>query len=86
MKNNNIMEWVGNGIAVVFTAIQDNQIFQIISFILTSLSVCLTIAFTIYKWYNKAKEDGQITPDEIQDLVDDLDDIKNKQGKEKKDD
>lgn len=85
MKNNNVLEWLGNGLAVVFTAIQDNQVFQIISFVLTSLSVALTIAFTIYKWYNNAKQDGKITPDEIDELVDDLTDIKNKKGKDKND-
>ena len=82
MKNNNVLEWVGNSIAVIFTAIQDNQIFQIISFVLTTLSVILTIAFTIYKWYNKAKEDGKITPEEIDELADDLENIKKGNNKD----
>lgn len=65
----------GNSVAVIFTAVQQNQILQTISFILTIISVIITIAFTIYKWYRKAKADGKITPDEIKELHDDLKDV-----------
>lgn len=49
---------VGSAASWICTIAQTNEIF--------------TIAFTIYKWYNKAKEDGKITKEEIEDLADDI--------------
>ena len=85
MKNETFTGIVGNSIAAIFTAVQQNQILQTISFILTSVSVIITIAFTIYNWYRKAKADGKITPDEIKDLHDDLKDVLKDKEEEKKD-
>lgn len=75
MNDETITGIAGNSVAVIFTAVQQNQILQTISFILTIISVIITIAFTIYKWYRKAKADGKITPDEIKELHDDLKDV-----------
>ena len=60
-----ILEYVGSGLSIVFTAIQTNEVFQIVSLILAILTSATTLAFTLWKWYKKAKEDGKITPDEM---------------------
>lgn len=38
--------------------------------VITILTGLASIAFIIYKWYKEAKKDGQITKDEIKDLID----------------
>lgn len=55
--------------AVVFTALQTEEIFQIISLIFTIISIIVSLSFTIYKWYKEAKKDGKITEEEIKELT-----------------
>ena len=75
---------VGSAASWICTIAQTNEIFQFAMLILSILSTIFTIAFTIYKWYNKAKEDGKITKEEIEDLADDISDaLGNKEDKEK---
>ena len=69
MRSDNILaSWIGSGFATIFSAIQENPIFQLISFILTALSVIISLAYTIYKWVKRAKADGKITSDEVEEL------------------
>lgn len=72
MKHNDIFAFSGSVVGSIFTAVQTNEIFQYISLILTILSTLVAIAFTIYKWYKKAKEDGKITEEEVEELKDDI--------------
>lgn len=75
---------VGSISSWVFTIVQTNEVFQFVMLILSTMSTLFTLAFTIYKWYNKAKEDGKITKDEINDLMDDISDtLGNKEDKDK---
>lgn len=75
---------VGSISSWVFTIVQTNEVFQFVMLILSIMSTLFTLAFTIYKWYNKAKEDGKITKDEINDLMDDISDtLGNKEDKDK---
>lgn len=67
-----IISWSGTAFGTILTAIQTDQIFQYISLGLTILSTLVAIAYTIWKWWKKAKADGQITPDEVNDLIDDV--------------
>lgn len=64
------LDYLGNGLAVIFTAVQSDEVFKIISLILTCLSVALTIAYRIWEWYKKAKKDGKIESEEIKNLAD----------------
>ena len=48
---------------------QTKEIFQIISLVVTILSVLASLALTLFKWYNTANADGHITPDEVADAV-----------------
>ena len=52
----------------ILTAVQTDEVFKWISFVLTLLSALLGIIYRIWHWYKEAKEDGKITPDEIEDL------------------
>ena len=51
---------------------QVNELFQLIQVIVGVVSGIFAIAYTIYKWYTKAKKDGKITTEEIDELKDDL--------------
>ena len=53
---------------VILTIIQSNELFQLISLILTCLATVISIAYTFYIWYKKAKEDGKITKEEIEEI------------------
>ena len=67
MKNN--FEWLGCGVATALTVVQTNEIFQIISLILTCIATLLTILYNLYKWYKKATQDGKIDENEIDELI-----------------
>ena len=83
MKFKDAFSWSGTAFGTILTAIQTNEVFQYISLGLTILSTLVAIAYTIYNWWRKAKEDGKITKEEVDDLVDDINQIiddKNKKG------
>ena len=70
MKNKDFLDWIGCGIGTVLTAVQTQQIFQIISLVLTCLATALTIAYTLWKWWKNAKRDGKIDEKEIKEGID----------------
>lgn len=82
------LSWFGTGLTAVFTGVQMTTE-SMVSLILSIIVGCLTIAYTIWRWYREAKKDGTITKDEIVDLIDDIvdkteeisDDIKNTKDK-----
>ena len=81
MNNKITLAYVFDGVAVLFTALQSEQIFQIISLILTAISICVSLGFTIWKWIKTAKEDGKITKEEIEDLEKEINEkINSKKG------
>ena len=75
----NIIDTIALIIGTTFTLTQTNELFRLISFILTSLSALLILVSKVIDWYHKAKKDGKITADEVKELVDtvkdDIDDI-----------
>ena len=64
------LDILGIGLQAIFTAIQTDEVLRWISFGFTLVSVILTIAYNIWRWYRKSKEDGKITKDEVDELVD----------------
>ena len=78
MKHGDIYAWILNGMAVVGTAIQTEDVFRIISLILTIFATLLSIALTIWTWWNKAKKDGIITPEEVKELKDKIEEERDK--------
>lgn len=70
----NIIDTIALTIGTTFTLTQTNELFRLISFILTSLSALLVLVSKVIDWYHKAKKDGKITSDEIKQLVDTIHD------------
>lgn len=60
--------YLGNIAGVVFSAIQSNEVLSIISWVLTLIATCVSIAFTLWKWWKKASADGKIDEQEIDEL------------------
>lgn len=84
MKHNDFLSWIGSVFGTIFTATQDDIVLRYISLALTILSTFIAIAYTIWKWYKKAKEDGKITVDEVKELKDNITDVI-KKGEDKDD-
>ena len=81
----------GNALTYVLSAIQQNEVFQIIEFVMAILTSIILIAYRLWVWYKKAKADGKITKDEIEEgleiLGEGIEDLKEKtESKEKGDD
>lgn len=69
------LNYLGVGTSWICTIAQTNEIFQLAMLIISILSTLFSLAYTIYKWYNKASKDRKITPDEVEELKDDLEDV-----------
>ena len=65
---------VGITFQSMLTIAQTDQIFKIISLVLTIISTVVVLARNIYEWYLKAKKDGKIDADEGKELIDIVDD------------
>lgn len=59
----------GNVFTYVLTIVQTNEIFQIISLVLSIITSLIIIAYRLYVWYKAAKADGKITKDELEDAA-----------------
>ena len=82
-NNKNIISYIGSALGGIFTIVQSNEIFQLISLILTIISVLVSVAFSIYKRIITATKDGKITKKEIDELTNILDEnAKNLSAKE----
>lgn len=66
------VDLITEAVAGVATALQGDEKLRLISFALTCISVTVSIAFTVFKWYKTAKADGCITTDELTELVEEL--------------
>ena len=82
---------IGTIVSGVGTGLQTNEVLQTISIVLTIIGTLITITMALLNWYNKAKKDGKITKDEIEEgakiIKDGVDEIKEqvKKGSEQKD-
>lgn len=72
MKHDEIVGFVGLGISTVLTITQTNEVFQLVQLIFSILAFLVTIAHTFWKWYRNAKKDGKITPQEVDELFENL--------------
>lgn len=92
MKVRDFLEIGGNAIMYALSFTQTKEIFEIISLVLSIAISVLIIVSKIISWYKKAKEDGKITSDEINEGIDIMTDgleslnDKLKDKEEKKDD
>lgn len=84
-NNKNIISYIGSTLGGIFTIVQSNEIFQLISLILTIISVLVSVAFSIYKWIITATKDGKIDEEEVNELTNILDEnAKNLSAKEER--
>ena len=75
MKEELLTGALGTTLGVVGTATQTNEVLQTISLIITIVGASISmIVVPLLSWYFKAKKDGKITPDEIKEGVEILDD------------
>lgn len=63
------INYIASGVACITTSLQSNEIFSYVSLSLTILSIVVSLAFTIYRWYKVATDDGKINKEEIDDLM-----------------
>ena len=67
-------EKVSDGVCLALqsflTLTQTDEIFRIISLVLTIISALVVLAKNIYDWYIKAKKDGKIDSTEIKEGLD----------------
>lgn len=68
------VNYIANAVACITTALQSNEIFSYVSLTLTILSIVVSLAFTIYRWYKVATNDGKIDNEEIDDLMHNIND------------
>lgn len=92
---NNNLDIATTTFSGILTALQTDEVFRWIGFILTLLSALLGIIYRIWHWYDEAKKDGKIdsveidefgkivkdSVDEITNIVKDKDNKKKKSGK-----
>ena len=64
------LDLFGIGIQAVLTAVQTDEVLRWIAFGFTLFSVILNIAYNVWRWWRKSKEDGKISMDEVDELVD----------------
>ena len=84
--NTTVASWGGTALTVASAAI-NTEVRDIISWVVTIVVGLVTLGFTIYNWYKKAKEDGKITKEELDEgihkIKEAVDDIKKETKNEK---
>ena len=86
MKSNDLLCWLGSVVGSVTTAIQSDEVMRWIQLALTIISTLVALAYTIWKWWRKAKEDGKISEEEIDELVEEVNQVVNKEKEGEKHD
>lgn len=81
MKSNNTLSYITSILTTLFGIATANEITAIVYSILGLISFLFSIAYTIYKWYKKAKSDNFISVEEIDDLMEQLKEEINKSKK-----
>ena len=84
-----LIGYIGNGLAVLFSALQTEEVRSIISWVLTCIATIFTIAYTAWRWWKKAHEDGKITQEELDEgmgILKDGADVLSNLGKKSEDD
>lgn len=72
---NEKVSWIANGGGWILTAMQTNQVFQIVSLILTCIATFLSICITLYNLYKKAKE-GKLEASDLEKAKEEIEKLK----------
>ena len=67
---NKRVDYIFDSIAIVFASVQPEVLFRYISLVLSILATLVSLAFSIWNWWKKAKEDGKITKEEFKEGAD----------------
>ena len=85
MTTDSIIPFSSTIICMFNTILQSDEVLKYINLVITILIGVVSLSYTIYKWYKRAKEDGKISSDEIEELknniVDELNKTKDKMDK-----
>ena len=84
MKHGDIFAIGGNAFTYLFASFQANQVFQIIELCFSILTSIVIITLKIISWFKKAKQDGKIDSEEVDDLINILGDKKEEDDKHDK--
>ena len=63
---------VSSSVCTMLAGLQVDEMLRYVNLALAVLSAVVAIAFTIWKWWHEAKKDGKITPNEVNDVLDDV--------------
>lgn len=66
---------VSSSVCTMLAGFQVDEMLRYVNLALAVLSALVAIAFTIWKWWHEAKKDGKITPNEVNDVLDDVTEI-----------
>lgn len=68
-SNDTALGWAGSAVNAILAGIQVDEVLRYINISLAIITTIVTLAYTLYKWYKRAKSDGKITPDEIKEGI-----------------
>lgn len=69
MERNEVVSTAFNGLSYISAFVQENEILQIIGFILSLLTSLVLIAYRMWKWWKEATADGKIDKEEAKQLL-----------------
>ena len=81
LKHDEVIGYAGSSFGAVMTALQTNELFQLVQLILSCVALVITIAYTVWKWWKKASQDKKIEDKELDELFDEIEDQLKKGGK-----
>lgn len=81
--NKEIGSIAGNVVTYVLAAVQQNEILQIIEFVLSAILTVVILVYRVWHWYQEAKKDGKIDKEEIDQLGKIIEETKNEEDNKK---
>lgn len=78
MKYDEFVGLGGSAIGTISTMVQTNEKLRIIQAVLTIITLLISTAYTLWKWYKKASKDGKITKEEVDELFDEVNKVVSK--------
>ena len=67
MKDTNALGWAGSAVTIL-TGTLSQDVMQVILLIIGIVSALFSLFVNIYTWWKKAKQDGKITQEEVDEL------------------
>ena len=63
---------VSSSVCTMLAGLQADEMLRYVNLALAVLSAIVAITFPIWKWWHEATKDGKITPNEVNDVLDDV--------------